>query len=63
MFLGLIDLKMTKKHIAFFICGISFIVGWNIALIQRDKQLFDRHTPKEHYCAQQAQWHPDCNVE
>lgn len=54
---------MTKRYIAFFAFGIAFIVGWNIALIQRDKKLFDRHTPKEHYCAQQAQWHPDCNVE
>ena len=47
--------------------GIGFIIGWNIFLIQRDQKLYDAYygklTPKEHYCTQQAHWHPDCNVE
>lgn len=43
------------------------ILGWNAFLIQRDQKLYDtyygKQTPKEHYCQQQAHWHPDCNVE
>lgn len=54
---------MPRKYIATLAVGFLFIFGLNVFLIQRDKELFTKHTPKEHYCAQQAQWHPDCNVE
>jgi hypothetical protein len=58
---------MNSKLIFSIIFGVGVIVGWNAFLIQRDQELYDayygKETPKEHYCKQQAHWHPDCNVE
>jgi hypothetical protein len=42
------------------------VIGWNVFLVQRDNKLYEAYnqpSPKERYCQQQAQWHPDCNVE
>jgi len=47
-------------------CCFGVIVGWNAFLIQRDQKLFEAYiqpTPKEVYCSQLPQPHPDCNVE
>jgi hypothetical protein len=57
---------MKNKHILYGVLALSFIIGYNAWLIQRDRQLFEAYnqpTPKERFCKQQAQWHPDCNVE
>ena len=58
---------MNSKLIFSIIFGVGVIIGWNAFLIQRDQELYDayyrKETPKEHYCKQQAHWHPDCNVE
>jgi hypothetical protein len=57
---------MKPKYIVYGVLALSFIVGYNAWLIQRDNQLFDpvnQLTQKERFCIQQAKWHPDCNVE
>jgi len=57
---------MKPKHFFYGFLGLSFILGYNYWLIQRDQRLFEAYnqpTPKERYCQQQAHWHPDCNVE
>lgn len=55
---------MKKRYI---FIAIVAIFGYNYFLIQRDQQMFNtyygKETPKEQYCKQQTQWHPDCNVE
>ena len=37
---------MKRKHIVYGIIALSFIVGYNYWLIQRDKQLFDAYVHK-----------------
>ena len=57
---------MSKKYIIATVVGAFMMIGWNVFIIQRDAQLFNSYnqeTPKEKYCKQQANWHPDCNVE
>jgi hypothetical protein len=57
---------MTPKNISFIVVAIGAIIGWNVFLIQRDQKLFDAYnqpTPKEVYCSQLPQPHPDCTVE
>lgn len=57
---------MKPKYFAYGMIAFLAVVGWNAFLIQRDAKLFEAYnqpTPKERYCQQQAQWHPDCNVE
>lgn len=57
---------MKLKYLVAGMIAFFAIIGWNVFLIQRDQKLFDAYdnlTPKERFCKQQAQWHPDCNVE
>ena len=58
---------MKGKYIAYGIVALVAIIGYNAFLVQRDQKMYDayygKQTPKEHYCQQQANWHPDCNVE
>jgi len=57
---------MKYKYVICAVLGLTFIVGYNAWLIQRDQQLFDpvnQLNQKERFCMQQAKWHPDCNVE
>lgn len=57
-------MKLPVKYIAAGICGFAIMIGWNVFLIQRDNVMFDNaSTIKERFCAAQAKWHPDCNVE
>lgn len=60
-------MNLSPKYI---LIGTVFLIsffGYNAFLIQRDNKLFDayygKQTLKEHYCRQQANWHPDCKVE
>jgi hypothetical protein len=56
---------MKRKHIVYGVVALSLIIGYNVLLIQRDKQLFDpvnQITQKERFCMHQGNWHPDCNV-
>jgi len=58
---------MKSTTIVYIFLAFVAILGYNAFLIQRDQQMFDAYylteTVKEKYCKQQAQWHPDCNVE
>jgi len=54
---------MYKIPIFFAVIAILVYLGF---LAQRDQRMFDAYdklTPHERYCQQQAHWHPDCNVE
>lgn len=55
---------MKTKYIVSGLAAFSFIIGWNIFLIQRDAKMFEAYnqpTPKDRFCQQQTHWHPDCN--
>lgn len=67
---------MNSKQVTYVFLAFIAILGWNAFLIQRDDKLFKAYyhqkaqveqkqqlTAKEHFCKQQAGWHPDCNVE
>jgi hypothetical protein len=57
---------MKRKYLGYFMVALLASLGWNVFLIQRDQEMFKAYhqpTPKEKFCKQQAQWHPDCNVE
>ena len=57
---------MKSTKITFIFLAFIAILGWNALAIQRDKKLFEAYnqpTPKEVYCSQLPQPHPDCNVE
>ena len=57
---------MKSTQITFIFLAFIAILGWNACAIQRDKKLFEAYnqpTPKEVYCSQLPQPHPDCNVE
>jgi len=58
---------MKPKYIGYAVLVAVFMIGYNAFLVQRDQKMFDayygKQTPKEHYCQQQAHFHPDCNVE
>ena len=58
---------MKGKYIAYAVLVVTAMIGYNAFLVQRDQKMYDayygKQTPKEHYCQQQANWHPDCNVE
>jgi len=57
-------MNLSSKYIATFILLAFAMLGWNVFLVQRDNKMFENApTIKERYCAQQAKWHPDCNVE
>jgi len=34
---------MTKKHVVVGLIGLAVILGWNVFLIQRDKNLFESY--------------------
>jgi hypothetical protein len=57
---------MKSKYFVYFLVALLASLGWNVFLIKRDQKMFEAYnqpTPKERFCKQQAQWHPDCNVE
>lgn len=57
---------MKTKYIVSGLAAFSFIIGWNIFLIQRDAKMFEAYnqpTPKDRFCQQQTNWNPDCNLE
>ena len=57
---------MKSTQFTYIYLGVIAILGWNVFLIQRDQKLFEAYnqpTPKEVYCSQLPQPHPDCTVE
>jgi hypothetical protein len=68
---------MKPKYFLVGFVAVAVIIGWNVFLAQRDQKLFDAYdtverlqqgpqstlTPKEVYCSQLPQPHPDCTVE
>jgi len=57
---------MKSSTVVYVFLAFVAILGYNAFLIKRDQKLFDAYdklTPHERYCQQQARWHPDCNVE
>jgi len=67
---------MKSTQISYIFLAVIGILMYNVFLIQRDEKLFKSYyvekakaerlssmTPKERFCASQAHWHPDCNLE
>lgn len=48
---------MTKMKLFYIFLGMSFMIGYNMFLIQRDQKLFKAY---DHACQQLPQSHPDC---
>ena len=53
---------MNYKYISAGILALFVIVGWNILIIQRDKELFKAYDQRQQEiaCSQLPQPHPDC---
>jgi hypothetical protein len=57
---------LKSTQFIYIFLGVIGILGWNAWAIQRDAKLLDAYnqpTPKEVYCSQLPQPHPDCTVE
>lgn len=67
---------MKSTQITYIFLTFIGILMYQSFLIQRDDKLFKAYyhqkaqieqkqqlTAKEHFCKQQAGWHPDCNLE
>ena len=53
---------MPERYIIAFILLILTMLGWNVFLIQRDKELFKAYDQRQQEiaCSQLPQPHPDC---
>ena len=68
--------QTERKYLTATVLGVVAIIGWNVFCIQRDERMYDAYyrskakaerlasmNQQQKFCASQAAWHPDCNIE